>query len=358
MEFTAHGHPLHTRSLTLVVTKREDGRWRARGDVIDLRKSSFVPMQDDLQPSGIVHQMSIEASVDPASRRLEALQTEQPFVAIEPSETSGGECCRDPAPRLQALVGDTLDAGFAKRLNGVFGGRLGCSHLLTLFRLMASGLVRAFELESALSLESRRARRPGERLFRRAAFVDGFQRPDESLELAVQLSDLHTRPAAEVELPLERLADQFEVRLLAKVQQPAFAISELRAAVRRRSARTFSDAEWQDASARLGELEGSSLGAGFARTLFEVVGRDPVDAPLLDALLQIAPGHIQVLAAISERWLHAIASGAGAAALRSDGDAPAVAALGGMPDSCYMWRSDGPLHAIRSTPPRPRRSQP
>ena len=313
-------------------------------------------MQDDLQPSGIVHQMSIEAAIDPATRRLEALETAQPFVAIEPGETSGGECCRDPAPRLQALVGDTLDAGFAKRLDGVFGGQLGCSHLLTLFRLMASGLLRAFELEAALSAKSKHPRRPGERPFRRAAFVDGFESPDESIELAVQLADIHTRPAAEVKLPLERLGDQAEVRILARLPQPGFSIARLRAGLRRRSAENFSDAEWQDVSSRLEELEGSSLTAGFARTLFAVVGQDPVDAPLLDALLQLAPGHIQVLAAISERWLRAIASGGGAASLRSDGEAPAVAALGGMPDSCYMWRSDGPLHAIRSTPPR--RNQP
>ena len=64
MQLAIAGHPLHTRSLTLVISQREDGGWAARGDVIDLRKVGFVPMMAELQPAGIIHQMSIELGVD------------------------------------------------------------------------------------------------------------------------------------------------------------------------------------------------------------------------------------------------------------------------------------------------------
>ena len=40
------GQPLHTRSLTLVLSQRPDGMLLAAGEVIDLRKVSMVPMID------------------------------------------------------------------------------------------------------------------------------------------------------------------------------------------------------------------------------------------------------------------------------------------------------------------------
>ena len=73
MQLPIHGHPVHTRSLTITVTVLDDLRWRARGDIIDLRKCSFVPMMSDLQPAGIIHQMTIDAVLDPRSRRLESI---------------------------------------------------------------------------------------------------------------------------------------------------------------------------------------------------------------------------------------------------------------------------------------------
>jgi hypothetical protein len=98
LQVPVSGHPLHTRSLTMTVHTATQGRWRARGDVIDLRKCSFVPMMLDLQPAGIIHHMTIELVFDPATRRVESLQVSQPHVAIEASQATGGECCRDPAP--------------------------------------------------------------------------------------------------------------------------------------------------------------------------------------------------------------------------------------------------------------------
>ena len=72
------GHPLHTRSLTIVLRQGEDGATLARGDIIDLRKTGFVPMPDGLQTAGIVHHMILEARVG-ADRRLEKLETAQPL---------------------------------------------------------------------------------------------------------------------------------------------------------------------------------------------------------------------------------------------------------------------------------------
>lgn len=340
MQLPVRGHPLHTRSLTLVVTMRDDGLWHARGDVIDLRKVGFVPMVGDIQPAGIIHQMRIDLRLDPARARIETVEVDQPFVAIEPSPLSGGECCRDPAPRLQALAGERLGGDFVRRLRGVFGGALGCSHLLTLFEVMASGLERAIDLEAGGP--GSRGRLAGDRLFRRAIFVEGFEAEDEAVELGVQLADFHTRPVPPEAPPTRRLAGQWDVRLFARSEGPERRLAGLRLAERERDDRSLAQARWRDRSDRLAPLEGAPIFGGLARQLLAIFD-GPDDRRLLDAGLQLAPGYIQVMAAVMDRWL-ARPGQAGVA-----GAEPAAGPVGGMADSCYMWRRDGPMLRLRSS---------
>ena len=356
MQLPVRGHPLHTRSLTLVVSLRDDGRWHARGDVIDLRKVGFVPMMSDIQPAGIIHHMSIDLLVDPTTSRIDSVQVDQPVVAIEPSAVSRGECCRDPAPRLKALEGECLDGRFARQLGNVFGGPRGCSHLLTLFQLMASGLRRAIQLESALQAragDGTPARETGERLFRRTAFVEGFEAEgdDGAIEMAVQLADFHTQPLAADAPPTQRLASQSDVRLFVRTSGPDRKLSDLRMADRERSPESLATA-WRDVSERLATLVGVPMVGGLAARLFAIFDQ-PEDRLLLTAGLQLAPGYIQVMAAVMDRWL---------AQLNQDQparEAPAlggsgridVGSIGGLPDSCYMWRKDGPMASIRAGRP-------
>jgi hypothetical protein len=341
------GHPLHTRSLTLVVSQRPDGGWHARGDVIDLRKVGFVPMMTDIQPAGIIHQMSIDLEIDRKTHTIESIEVEQPVVAIEPSRLSRGECCRDPAERLRALAGEQIDDGFSKRLSSAFGGPLGCSHLLTLFQLMSSGIARAFVLEAERSSEYGATRVAGERVFRRAVFVDGYEAADRSLELALQLSDFHSRPDALVTDPLERLGGEWDVRAFARIEAAAAAIADLALWDRYRNHTTLATATWSDRSERVCDLIGGAIIPGLARRLFGLLGRDPEDGLLLDAMLQLAPGHIQVLAAIMDRW-YAEAGAASVSGRVGGAELPEIGRIGGMQDSCYMWRKDGPLAATRT----------
>jgi hypothetical protein len=347
------GHPLHTRSLSLVVSQRADGRWGARGDVIDLRKVGFVPMVSDIQPAGIIHQMSIALDIDRSTRVIERIEVEQPVVAIEPSRVTGGECCRDPASRLLELEGERIDAELAKRLSGVFGGPRGCSHLLTLFQAMSAGIGRAFELEDVLEEQQGALRAVGERLFQRAVFVDGYEAANRSIELALQQSDFHTWPAALVRQPLERLAGEWDVRAFARVADAKMTLRDLKLAERFRDAASVGSATWSDRSERLRGLEGSPILPGLARRLFELLGSTPQDALLLNAMLQLAPAHIQVLAAVMDRWY----VDRDEAAEKSPGpsEAPEVGNIGGLPDSCYMWRRDGPLAGMRPAEPSDRR---
>ncbi len=333
------GLPIHTRSLTVAVRRQSESHWLARGDVIDLRKSGFVPSSYDLQPSGVIHMMSIELDFEPEALEIESLRVEQPFVAVERSAASGGECCRDPAPRLQALVGESLDAAFPKKLAKTFGGRLGCSHLLTLFQLMSSAVPRAVELERSRADREGTHHAIGDRFYRRSVFVDGFDRDPTSTDVVIQLADTHTRPLAAGDRVTERLALSHEVRTIASIDRKRFTIDRLDVCERRRNARTVGRAEWRDHGERIEPLQGVRLIPGMAGRVFGLLGDDPELAAVRDNLLQFAPGFLQITAAMMDAYFEARER-------EDDGsptERPAVSSLGGNTDACYIWRSDGPI---------------
>jgi hypothetical protein len=335
------GRPLHTRCLTINVARESDSLWHARGDVIDLRKHGFVPMIDDIQPSGVIHMMSIELAFDPDSLRIERIAVDQPFVAIEPSETTGGECCRDPAPRLLELRGDTLDADFTKRLGSQFGGALGCSHLLTLFQLMASTLPRVVVLEGDRARRDGTSQRVGSRFFRRSIFVDGHEQSDQAIDVALQLADTHSRPTLQGARPTERLGLSHEVKAFVGVDRKRFRIEKLEARERQRNFETLGNADWTTHDARVEKLVGVPLIPGMAGRVFGLLGDEPDLGPLRDLLLQLAPGFIQITAALMDEFFEKRETSESAATMSASANKPAVVSLGGNANSCYMWREDG-----------------
>ena len=345
MRLEAHGHPLHTRALSVVLTARADGKLDVHGTVLDLRKRGFVPVAGDLQGAGVIHDMRLAGTIDPASATLETLAAEQRSVAFEPSAVTAGESCRDPIDRIAALAGTRLDDGWARRLADAIGGPRGCSHLLTLGHLLGSSAAWALARERALH-GARPARPPRQRVFRRDVVIDGHETAAPGMQLTAQTSDLHFAPAGAVVRPMDRFAEQLEVRLIAEVEIPALTIGRLEAAERRRGAADLERAAWRDRSEAIAWLIGRRLGAGVTAELLARLGGAPDDRPLLDTLLMLAPALVQCAAAMSEAW---------PLAFRAD---PSVVAMGGLTDSCYMWRQGGALEQARAaegnrTPWRP-----
>lgn len=347
------GHPLHTRSLTVALTAGQPGRWHARGDVIDLRKAGFVPMMSELQPAGIVHQMTIDLELDADTLAIVALETSQPHVAIEASPTSAFESCRDPIGNLDGLVGAAFDEGFHATLASVFGGPRGCSHLVTLLQTMASALPLARDFERELGASGERE--PGEPVAWRSSFVDGVGGADEAIDLGVQVAEFHTRPRAVALGGIERLARCREARVAARVDRPGLTLAAPTGATRVRTLADLASAPWRDATPRLAFLEGVPVTRGVAGRAFAALDT-AADRLLLDAVLQLAPGFIQVMAATMERWLpdaprslrpsEAQAPADGSAP--AEASAPAFAGMGPPKDSCWMWRTGGPLDRRRS----------
>jgi hypothetical protein len=333
------GLPLHTRSLTVSVERVSDSQWHARGDVIDLRKNGFVPSGFDLQPSGIIHMMSIDLGFDPKTLTIEEIDVDQPFVAVEPSETTHGECCRDPAPRLLDFTGEQLDSQFAKKLGLQFGGKLGCSHLLTLFQLMASTVPRAVELETARMAAEDTTAEIGHKFFRRSVFVDGHENGRNLTDVAVQLADTHARPITPDSRLTQRLALSHEVKTFASIDRKRFTIERLEVRERERTVETLGTAPWTDHGEILSSLLGARIIPGMAGRIFKLLGGEARYRPILDNLLMFAPGFIQVTAALMDEYFEERERSADPETVAS----PAVARLGGNTDSCYMWRREGPL---------------
>src|SRR5262249_44972001 len=112
-------------------------------------------------------------------------------------------------------------------------------------------------------------------------------------------------------------------------------VTRIAAADRRRGPEDVAGGPWRERADAVGWLVGERLGPGITPTLLERFGGAPEDRPLLDVLVNLAPGGIQCLAAMSETW-QAGARGA-----------PSVIGMGGLPDSCWMWRRDGVLSRTR-----------
>lgn len=348
MQLPLAGQPLHTRSLLIELTRSADGGLDVQGHVIDLRKASFVPMVDELHSAGVIHDMTLGLRVDPATREILGLEVNQRRVAVEPSEKTGGESCRDVQPRLQEFVGYAFDAELPGVLQRIFGGPRGCTHLLTLLHLMASGLPPALDIEATQA-----PRRPGELIFRRSVFVDGHEPEEGRLHLAVQLMDLHTAPADTAE-GLELLALQHEARVLADVDLSNLQVVDIAAIERDRSYATMAEALWRDEAGKVAGLVGRPIMPGFGSEARRQLGGDPHSRQLLDALVQLAPGLVQCTPALADRMLQNLARRRAQGAEPSgEGQLPGFMSTGGGMNACYMWREGSPLLQIRGRPGGP-----
>jgi hypothetical protein len=224
---------------------------------------------------------------------------------------------------VAALAGSRLDATWAKRLAAEIGGPRGCSHLLTLAHLLGSTVGWALARERAPGV-----RRAGERVFRRDLVVDGHEPAPGRLELSAQLLDLHLAPAPPVAAPMDRFAEALDVRLQTEIEFPAGRIVRIAAAERRRTRADLDRAPWRDRTAETSWLVGERLASGVTGALIARLGDVPDDRPLLDTCLALAPTMIQCAAAMSEAWA-------------------ALGVVGGIPDSCWMWRRAGALDRAR-----------
>lgn len=332
MPLSAAGNPLHTRALSVTLAEAPNGEARFAAYVLDLRKRGFAPVGGDLQAPGIIHHMRLNGRLDRATGRVRAIDAEMPNVAFEASPATGGESCRDQIGRVAALAGSDVDASWSRALSGAIGGTRGCSHILTLAHLLGPsarwGLAEDGRLHGGVP-----PRRDGERIFRRDVTVDGYEPALGELVFTLQLNDFHFAPAPALAMPMDRFAAQREIVIRATLPMETLALTSLEVRERVRGVADFREAAWSDRTADAAPLVGTSLRAGITARILGLFPAPDRDAPLRDALLQLAPGLIQCFAALDIWTLFA--------------DESAARQTGGQPDSCWMWRVGGGLQRGR-----------
>ena len=334
------GFPVHCRTLIVEVLQDEPGRVRALATILDLRKQGWIPTGGELQTAGIIHHMSLDVLVDADSGRIERFEPNQQVVAFESSGRTAGDSCRDPIHLLRGMVGETLAADNARRLREIFGGPLGCSHLLTLAQLVVSFLPEVIGREMQSAPAQQRGREAGERIAKRILVLDGFERRDGGQEVAIQLTDVHTLPFSTMAEMLDRFGAQHDVRAVIRVDNATMTIRDFDVAERVRTRADLGTAAWENRREELGWLGGHPVMQGLAPELLRRYGADASREPLLAALINFAPGLVQSLSTRVIRMIEQEARGGGRPNL-------AKAGIGGIPNSCYMWRTGGRMTMMR-----------
>ncbi len=332
MPLSATGHPLHTRTLSVALTHAVPPTIAFAAYVLDLRKRGFAPVGGDLQTTGIIHHMRLDGRLERDSARIASIDAQMPAVAFEASPATGGESCRDLIGRVEHLAGRALDGGYAGAVGAEIGGPRGCSHILTLARLLGPTVSWALAEDERLQ-GAAPARRAGERIFRRDVIVDGYEPAPGELALTLQLNDLHFAPAPALATPMQRFAAQREITASAAVEMKELILRQLAASERHREGSDIQSAAWRTRDDRVAPLVGRSLRSGISAAVLQHFGDAGPDGPLRVALLQLAPTIVQCFAAL-DIW--ALFPGGGVAA-----------ETGGLPDSCYMWRREGGLAKTR-----------
>lgn len=342
MKLEISGAPIHTRCLAISLAQGSADSVDFRADILDLRKGGLMELGGRVTMAGIIHKMELTGRFAADSGRLERIDWNQSHVMHEPNEKSRGECCRDPMPRLNGVLGKRFGSDFGAGLKGCFGGPLGCTHVNTLLQEVDAFVSRHLCLRRT-DRDYARSRGAGERIGARSLYFDAFFGEGRTTtDLSVRLADLHYAPSEAG--GRERVALHAEVRVVAEADLAGWQLRSLAAQQRDRRGPDFAEAAWESRTFELEVFVGRSLFGGMNRFCLERFGGREADARLLSSLMSLAPGMTQVGAAISDRLVP------------SSSSRPLAAGLTG-PGPCYMLRADGPLmESIGRRDPEPERA--
>jgi hypothetical protein len=182
--------------------------------------------------------------------------------------------------------------------------------------------------------------------------IDGFERADGVLVLAIQASEYALAPRREAGDFIARAAQVREARVLGEVTLADMRLLAISAAARERTPETIANAAWRELDAVVAPLAGGPALRGMAarvRAQLEALPASDERALLAEALLNFAPALIQCMPALTHRMPALYASrGASTPAAAAAGEPTRAATMsGGLTDSCYMWRSGSPANRAR-----------
>jgi len=321
--------PLHTRSISLRLLWAGDNCVLVEGRLLDLRKRAIVPLGAVLREPGIVHDMALRLWVDVDSLsivRIEPTMTTFPYLS---SPETGGETCPGRIDDVQKLIGIDLARDYGDSLNELIGGAQGCFHIYTLMRLLGPTIARALEGEHVGSL----VRTPGqlaagERLLSASFVIDGLLGTAGELKLVGTLVRVNQRGGPRGGGAREVMKDGLEANVHLRTMLPAMCVDRAEGRHRRLGPGVWESGDWVD-EPRLDSLTGVPVRKGFSARVGEILEDETGAGPLTQLVFMAAPVVMQCMPSLLADLRVPPQPGQG---------------TGTAPNSCHMWRAEGPLH--------------
>ncbi len=340
--------PLHTRLITVRLSRAEDECVLVKGRLVDVRKRGIVPMPGKLRGPGVIHDMGATVWLERRGliiRRIEPAMYTYPFLAAPQTR---GEWCGGRLGDIQQLVGLELPATerYGEKLTELIGGPRGCFHMFTLLRLLGPSAVWAIRCEHKQADSAGDFRpEPGSPISARSIIVDGIMREDRQLELHSVLSDIHY-PFGPAGPSLDEAPEtSIETAVSLRTGLPELKAADVAGRTRRSGPGLKQVSPWEPVEA-VARLDGLRLHKGFSAGVQRLFGDADGTQPLTLLVLAMAPVVMQCLPGLVD--LLDLAKQLG------KGPHPAI-------DSCHIWRTGGPLEARErarmSAPPTPPRTR-
>ncbi len=118
--------PIHTRNIRVTSFRRLDNQWDIEGHLVD---AAEYPVENTfrgiIKKGHPIHDMHLRLT----------LNSEIKITAVEVSmDETPYAICPVVEKVFQNLIGETIGPGWNRRIRGLFGGVLGCVHLVDLLR--------------------------------------------------------------------------------------------------------------------------------------------------------------------------------------------------------------------------------
>ena len=141
--------PFHQRRITVDGYRRADGLWDIEAHMTDTKSYAFSnAWRGEIAPGEALHDMWLRLTLDDALvvRDVAAVSAAHPFRA-----------CPEITGNFARLIGETIGAGWSKRVRTLLGGIAGCTHLVDLLGPIATVAFQTIKSERGRALARKSA---------------------------------------------------------------------------------------------------------------------------------------------------------------------------------------------------------
>ena len=138
--------PIHTRNIRFTCFRRPDDRWDIEGHLLDTAgypiKNTFRGI---IKKGQLIHDMHLRLTLD----------SEIKITAVEASmDDTPYAICPTVEKVFQKLIDETIGPGWTPRIRDLFGGVLGCVHMVDLLRPIGTVGFQTVKRESGTNKKS------------------------------------------------------------------------------------------------------------------------------------------------------------------------------------------------------------